>query len=284
MTSISFNLSGKLDPLLTRTLCEVKLEADSLGIPFFVIGATARDIVFEHCHAIRSPRATRDLDIAIEVAGWNEFEELTAALIATGRFSATSQPHKLRSAVYELDIVPFGPISHDKRSISWLSDNSIIMNIMGFQEAFSQAHLIRITDDPPVDVHVPTIPGIAILKLISWHDNYPSRSKDAQDLRFIMEHYAEAGNEARLFEEEHELLQEEDFDLVLAGIRLLGRDMAIMSREETIREIRAIFERETGEQRHHRLVQDMIAGARAFGKFDEILAKVEKIKKGFLEY
>jgi hypothetical protein len=28
----------------------------------------------------------------------------------------------------------------------------------------------------------------------------------------------------------------------------------------------------------------LTAGARAFGKFDEILAKVEKMKKGFTEY
>ncbi|MDP3286630.1 MAG: nucleotidyl transferase AbiEii/AbiGii toxin family protein [Desulfobacterales bacterium] len=284
MTGISFNLSGKLDSSLTQALCDVKLAADSLDIPFFVIGATARDIVLEHCHAIRSPRATRDLDIAVEVAGWNEFKKLTEALIVSGGFSATGQLHKLRSATYELDIVPFGPISQDKRSIRWPPDNSVIMNIMGFHEAFSHAHLIRIADDPPMDVHVPTIPGIVILKLISWHDNYPLRAKDAEDLRFFIEHYAEAGNELRLFDEEPGLMREEDFDLTLASIRLLGRDMASMSSEAMITEILTILERETGEQKHYHLVQDMIAGAKAFGKFDETLAKVEKMKKGFTEY
>jgi predicted nucleotidyltransferase len=72
MTGISFNLFGKLDPSLAQALCDVKLAADSLDIPFFVIGATARDILLEHCHAIKAPRATQDIDIAVEVAGWNE--------------------------------------------------------------------------------------------------------------------------------------------------------------------------------------------------------------------
>jgi predicted nucleotidyltransferase len=284
MTGISFNLSEKLDPSLTRILCDVKTTADKMGIPFFVIGAAARDIILEHCHAIRPPRATRDLDIAIKVAGWNEFEKLYAALISSGKFSATRHPHKLSSTAYELDIVPFGPISGDDRTISWPPDNTTIMNVLGFSEAFSYAYLIRIADNPPVDVHVPTIPGIAVLKLISWHDNYPLRSKDAEDLRFLIEHYAEADNESRLFDEEPDLMKEEDFDLVFAGIRLLGRDMASMSGEATVKEILSILERETGDQKQYRLVQDMITGARAFGKFDETLAEVEKMKKGFLEY
>ena len=137
------------------------------------------------------------MDIAVEVAGWNEFEKLKAALIASGGFSATGQPHKLQSTTNELDIVPFGLISADNRTIRWPPDNSIIMNIMGFNEAFLHAPLILIVDEPPVDIHVPTIPGIAILKLISWNDSYPLRSKAAEDLIFFIEHYTEAGNEQR---------------------------------------------------------------------------------------
>jgi hypothetical protein len=41
-----------------------------------------------------------------------------------------------------------------------------------------------------------------------------------------LDHYAEAGNIDRLFDDESELLNQEEFDQTLAGIRLLGRDMA----------------------------------------------------------
>jgi hypothetical protein len=45
MTNISFNLSGQIDSCLINVLRVVKEEADSLGLPFFVVGATARDIL-----------------------------------------------------------------------------------------------------------------------------------------------------------------------------------------------------------------------------------------------
>lgn len=44
--------------------------ATTLGVRFFVVGAMARDIVFEYCYAIRPARGTRDLDIGVDVSGW----------------------------------------------------------------------------------------------------------------------------------------------------------------------------------------------------------------------
>ncbi|HBG07538.1 MAG: hypothetical protein A2075_03895 [Geobacteraceae bacterium GWC2_58_44] len=94
MSSISFNLSGKISQFLVDVLRVVSQEASSLGVLYIVVGAAARDIVLEHCHAIRPVRGTRDLDIAVEVAGWDEFRTLSAALVAAGRFSATKELHR----------------------------------------------------------------------------------------------------------------------------------------------------------------------------------------------
>lgn len=71
MTGISYNLSGKLDSSLVEVLQVVNQVATTLGIRFFMVGAMARDIVLEYCHAIRPARGTRDLDIGVEVTGWN---------------------------------------------------------------------------------------------------------------------------------------------------------------------------------------------------------------------
>lgn len=87
MNSISFNLSGKIDPLLVDVIRIIKREADGLGIPFFVVGATARDILLEYCHAIKPRRMTMDLDIGIEVAGWEEFNLLAAVLVSNAGFN-----------------------------------------------------------------------------------------------------------------------------------------------------------------------------------------------------
>ena len=83
MTSISYNLSGRVDPSLVEVLQGVNQVATALGIRFFVVGAMARIIVLETCHAIRPGRGTRDLDIAVEVGGWNEFYRLSEGLVAT---------------------------------------------------------------------------------------------------------------------------------------------------------------------------------------------------------
>src|SRR3972149_6497386 len=68
MSIILFDISGKIDPLFVRNLFEIKKVADSLAINFFVVGATARDFVLEHCYNIKSPRSTRDIDLGVEVA------------------------------------------------------------------------------------------------------------------------------------------------------------------------------------------------------------------------
>ena len=54
MTNISFNVSEKIDLVILDILKVIHQEASALGILFFVVGATARDIVLNHCHAIKT--------------------------------------------------------------------------------------------------------------------------------------------------------------------------------------------------------------------------------------
>lgn len=283
MTNISYNLSGRIDPVLVDVLRLVHQEAASRGMLFFVVGATARDIVLNHCHAIRSYRQTRDLDIGVEVAGWDEFQQLCGALIATGRFTADREPYRLMYGRFPVDIVPYGGVSPDNQTISWPPDHQVVMSIMGFQEAYDYGLTVRLSDDPVLDVKVPTIPGMVMMKLISWDDRYPERPKDAEDLLFLMDHYAEAGNEDRLYEDELELMQAEGFDQNLAGIRLLGRDLAAVTTEATGEVIRTILATETDEQGRLRLVQDMAQGARLHDRTDELIGKLKKLYEGFSE-
>ena len=283
MTNISYNLSGRIDPVLVDVLRVIHDEASLLGMLFFVVGATARDILLNHCHAIRSYRATRDLDIGVEVAGWDEFRSLADALVATEKFTLSREAYRLNFGRLPVDIVPYGGVSPDNQTIIWPPDNQVVMNIMGFQEAYDYGVTVRLSDEPILDVKVPTIPGMALMKIISWNDSYPLRSKDAEDLLFLMDNYVEVGNEKRLYDNEVELLTEEGFDQTLAGIRLLGRDMASMATVATSEAIKAILEAETGEQQRYRLVQDMARCPGMHDKFDELLIKVKKLTEGYIE-
>jgi predicted nucleotidyltransferase len=158
------------------------------------------------------------------------------------------------------------------------------MSIVGFKEAYEYSINVRLSADPELDIRLPTLPVLALMKIISWEEKYPERKKDAEDLLLIMHKYEEAGNFDRIYDREQDLLQEENFDVTYASIRLLGRDMARISDAGTLRTIRTILGVETGEQSQYRLVADMIRGSFSYGdSFDEILRQVEKLKKGIDE-
>lgn len=278
MSNISFDLSGKVEPEKVEALSTIKGTADFLGIRFFVVGAMARDIVLEHCHGIISPRRTMDVDLGVEVAGWDQYHQLTRALTETGQFSSAAEPHRFLSGSLRIDVVPFGKITGDNRRISWRG-HEIFM--VGFEEAYEYSIDVRLSSDPELDIRVPTLPGLAIMKLISWEDGYPDRTRDAKDLLFLMRKYDEAGNSERLYGEEQDLLQEESFDTVNAGARLLGRDMVRMANPDTLSAVKDILKKETGEQSQYRLVPDMIRGTGE--KFEKVLNLVEKLRQGIEE-
>lgn len=98
MSNIFFDISGKIENIgraKVNALCEVKRVADSLRIPFFVVGASARDFILEHHYNIKSPEATLDVDIGVEVADWDKFDELSKVLLATGNFSKEREKQKI---------------------------------------------------------------------------------------------------------------------------------------------------------------------------------------------
>lgn len=285
MSNILFDLSGKIDKQIVEALSIVKKVADSLSIPFFVVGASARDFILENCYGIKPKRMTRDIDLGVEVASWEQYKQLTESLIATGKFSPDKkEPQRFNFDSVPFDILPFGAITDERRRIRWPPEHEIVMSMLGFKEAYESSITVRLSTDPELDIKLPTLSGLAIMKIISWKEKYPDRKRDAEDLLLIMQKYEEAGNFERLYEEEQELLQEENFDTRLAGIRLLGRDMVRISDLDTLRIVRKILDGETGEQSHYRLVADMLRGTPATEeKFDYVLMQLEKLRIGINE-
>jgi predicted nucleotidyltransferase len=159
----------------------------------FVIGATARDILMQHVFGIAAGRATRDVDFAIAVRDWEQFENIKARLIVTGRFHlAAGISHRLYfepaqyGEAYPLDLVPFGAVEHKPHEIAWPPDMHVVMNVAGYGEALQSALAV---DVGGLVVRVVSLPGLTALKLLAWADRYLQSSKDALDLRFLMENY-----------------------------------------------------------------------------------------------
>jgi predicted nucleotidyltransferase len=135
-----------------------------------------------------------------------------------------------------------------------------------------------------VIVSVCSLPGLVVMKLISWHERYPERRRDAEDIFEIMEKYELAGNIDRLYSEESNMLEEEGFETKKAAIRLLGRDMARIAGPDTRQLILSILDEETREDSNLRLSVDMARGMITTDvDLKEIVTKISKLKQGFEE-
>ena len=212
MKNISFDLSGKIEKPVVEALDTLQKVAGSLGIPLFVVGASARDFILRHHYGIEPRRKTGDIDLGVEVASWDQFKTLFESLVSTGQFSPTPEKQRLRCGTIPIDILSFGAITDEDKKISWPPEHEIIMSRVGFEEAYEHSITIRVSSDPDFDIKLASLPGLAIMKLISWKEKYPDRKRDAEALLLIMNKYEEAGNSERRYEEDLPLLQEEGFD------------------------------------------------------------------------
>jgi predicted nucleotidyltransferase len=197
---------------------------------------------------------TLDIDFGIKIKDWKSYSKIEAELIRTGLFKQRKEKHRFLFDNTIIDIIPFGDISDNENQISWPPEYSVIMSVSGFEEAYQHATPIIVNHDPYLEIKVPTIPGLAVLKILSWKHSYPERPKDAEDLLFIMEKYEHTDIIDRLFKEKAEILESEAFDYRMASTRILGQDMSKICNPHTLAEINDIFNEETSEASNFRLI------------------------------
>ena len=284
MNNIWFDISGKIDPERVSVLRIINKNDEELHIPFFVMGAFARDVIFQHIHQIPAPRATQDIDLGVEVENWEEFRRLTGALIRRGLVSPTKAPHRFAASAYGLivDILPYGGITGGTKRISWPPDHGVSMTTLGFEEAYKSALRVRFSSDPVLEILVASVAGLALLKIIAWAD--AKRERDAQDLFFILQNCDATGIETQLYESHAALLTEEGYDARLASVRLLGRNLAELCSPETAKTGMEILTRETDEARGFGMLSHMVKGTSFRGvKFEAALQLLKKLLQGIQE-
>lgn len=261
-----------LDATALEILCAVSAEAASAGIDCMIVGATARDLLLTHVFGIPPRSATYDVDFAVAVENWDQFEQLKSRLSARKGFDAserTKQRLYYRSDKnghgHPLDLVPFGGIAQHTNEIVWPPDMQVTMNVAGYQEVLRAAEQVELA--PGCIAKLASLAGLAILKLIAWSDRGASNPKDAHDLYQIMTKYADAGNVDRLYGAEFTLLETADYAPEIAGACLLGKDAALLASETTYQQLMAILE-----QDNERLALEMVKSIR---HADDAQAKVD---------
>jgi predicted nucleotidyltransferase len=116
---------------------------------FYVIGATARDIVLTGIYAQDTRRMTKDLDIAIALPDWDTFQEVATGICSIPGFQRSNL--QKQRFYYEdkliLDIVPFGEIAGSDKRIFWPPEGTPAMSVAGFIEMTKEALTVIIDEE-----------------------------------------------------------------------------------------------------------------------------------------
>ncbi|MEX2090386.1 MAG: hypothetical protein WEB62_11485 [Bacteroidota bacterium] len=276
------DISGKIDPHLVAAIEDLWRFASAVGTELVVIGATARDIMFEHIYNVRAPRATVDIDIAIRLANWEGFESLKKEMLLSDIFTKDkkSQHRFYHMNGQSFDIIPFGDIEKPRGNIRWANQND--MSTLGFVEAVNGAISCRIS--PNLVILVSSLPSLVIMKLIAWDEAQPHRQRDAKDIGSILREYINTGIEQRLSDEDQDLRMAPDFDFGIVGPRLMGRDIAKIITPESLQLVMKILEHETKENGYCSLVRDMMESGRNFDEeFEERKSQLKQLMLGILD-
>lgn len=264
---MSLNISAeKLDnPLLIDLLRQLNHTFSRLGSDFFVIGATARDIILQALANATARRKTRDLDIAIAVTGWNKYNEICRVLIDDGFEKDSHQSQRFFFGDYEVDIVPYGPVAKADDNIYWPPDETIAMSVKGFDDVLKQAITVIVNNE--YEIKIASLHGLFLLKLNAWLDRNLRTNKDAEDMWHIIDNYFFA-NESRLIHQE--VYNLEGFNLMIGGAYWMAHDIADILDKEKLQYYRDILAKEATLKEESRLVIQILETHRALTSADVI--------------
>jgi predicted nucleotidyltransferase len=114
-----------------------------------------------------------------------------------------------------VDLIPFGGVEREDRTIAWPPDEDFVMRVAGFSDGMESSVPVRLADD--LVVRVVSLPALLVLKLFAWLD----RKQEKQALS---------------------ILEAEGYDVEIAGARLLGGDAAAVISVDTRRRVWDILE------------------------------------------
>lgn len=269
-----------VDPITVAVLRAVDRVANELDLPYFVAGAVARDIVIAHVFGLDTGRATRDVDFAVAVESWDQYESVRTRFLKLEQFAADKRDAAHRfyyghsSGIrYPVDVIPFRGVEQTAHTIAWPPEMKVMMSVAGYEEALATALIVQI--EAGLLVRVASLPGLALLKLFAWMDRGHQDSKDALDLVTLFRRYADAGNLDRLYGDDSVTLEAVNFDMELAGPRLLGQDLRKIAAPDTLKKITELC---ANRRLSNRLVTHMAQGLRGA---DDSIAAAERLFEQF---
>jgi len=199
-------------------------------VPYYLIGATATALRLLQ-KGIRPARGTKDIDFAIMLSSFEEYDVIKTDLMERG-FNKVYLPWTLYHQKYKvaIDLLPFGQIEENDTEI--FTERAVDIVVLGFKETMEEAGYIPL--DETYSVSVPPLHGMCMLKLIAWNDRPELRDTDLEDIFNIVSAYFDLASE-EIWAEDNDLFEGQD-DLKLLSARVLGRKTAtLLNKSEKLR-------------------------------------------------
>lgn len=192
-----------------------------LSIDYYLIGALARQIWYDR--AKLNCRATRDVDYAVLVGTIEQYQALKDYLVQHSGFIAGTQNQfvLISPDKFQIDLLPFGEIESAGEVVVERT-GMISIKVDGMREVYdSGAEFVHL--ETGHTFKAATLPGIVLLKLISYDDREELRQKDAQDIGNILDNFFEL-YEDKIYANHHDLFENERSLENISAI-VLGREI-----------------------------------------------------------
>jgi predicted nucleotidyltransferase len=202
-------ISPEIIMLLTKVFRNVR---------WYMIGANAINMNFE-LREESEMRVTEDIDLAVYLNGYQEFETIKQDLIEHDFKWNGSRPYRFTQETDSLilDIIPFGGISSGDEIEFY--DSKVRLSVKGLKEMMGETVLVSMDDN--VRFHLASLDALAVLKLISWNERPEWRGKDLEDFLYILDKYFDLHSN-EIFEEYNYLFHPESDNMKIIGARVMG--------------------------------------------------------------
>lgn len=213
--------------LLYETLESLYKVMKSLWLDVYVVGALARDIAMEILEMPPSPRRTADLDVAVALKDWSQFETLKGLLLENHFIKGEPKQRFYYKGAdghndYEVDVVPFDGLEDDEK-VAWPPEGNPEMSVKCFKDVMDIADTVVIGNS--VKVKMAPLSGQFLIKLDTWLDRHLITDKDAADMFYIMDNFYLANVLVKSSVPDEVGDTKEDFDPLIGGARWIACEM-----------------------------------------------------------
>lgn len=265
--------------LQAKVMLQVSDAFAAIGKKYFVIGATARDILAKMLKCVPK-RKTADLDITLAISTWDDFDSVMGALVAHG----FRKDHKVKQRLYyghektefTLDVVPFGGIAVPESIFSWPGEPDTRLSVIGFDSALK--HTYEIDMDGLFTFAIPTAPALFMLKLVAWNDRSKRLVyKDAVDMDFLIRSYYLENSTREEFVPIYEKFP--DADEYSWGAAMITTDLLQVASQEDLKALKSILDKELATEEQSKLLQNCLPENAPDNEFDRIRSGWSNIQR-----